>query len=582
MQNPPTPAEGNEAPIPTEIVSNANEPHLSDGTVALRRKAASRSLPWDLAAGELDLVSPPPPRDEDVPARKKRRLEEPLPTAIALSPHADVDDDDDDDDGDDGEKTDSVTDTKSNEREVGAIACWTSEEDAELTSAIANTHKTKGVKACNRDWVKIAAMVQGRTQKQCNNRWDSALDPSIALATGSKGKWTAFEDIKLKDAVQTHGGEDWVAIAALVLGRTRHQCYKRWNDVLNPIIGRASGSKGKWTAVEDSNLEDAVQTQGAKDWVAISLLVPGRTKKQCCQRWHVSLNPSIALATGSKGSRWAAMGDSKLKDAVQTHGGKNWSAIAALVLGRTKIQCRNRWHKTLNPSIALTAGCTGKWTEDEDSKLKDSVQMHGGKGWGAIAMLVPGRAESQCWHRWHYILDPSIGRASGSKGKWTAVEDGKLKDAVQTQGDNDWAAVADLVPGRTKSQCWHRWDAVLDPSIGRASGRKGKWTAVEDNQLKDAVQTHGDNGWVAISLLVPGRTKKQCNHRWQNVLDPSLDRAKGLTGKWTAVEDSKLRDAVQMHGGKDWVRIAALVPGRVQSQCRSRWQKVLRRSPKQK
>jgi hypothetical protein len=35
--------------------------------------------------------------------------------------------------------------------------------------------------------------------------------------------------------------------------------------------------------------------------------------------------------------KWAADEDSKLKDAVQTHGGKNWKTIAALVLGRTKI-----------------------------------------------------------------------------------------------------------------------------------------------------------------------------------------------------------------------------------------------------
>jgi hypothetical protein len=35
------------------------------------------------------------------------------------------------------------------------------------------------------------------------------------------GEWTAVEDGKLKDAVQTHGGKNWVAISALVAGRTR-------------------------------------------------------------------------------------------------------------------------------------------------------------------------------------------------------------------------------------------------------------------------------------------------------------------------------------------------------------------------
>jgi hypothetical protein len=32
----------------------------------------------------------------------------------------------------------------------------------------------------------------------------------------------------------------------------------------------------------------------------------------------------------------------------------------------------------------------GTWSEDKDIKLKDAVQRHGGKDWGAIAALVPG------------------------------------------------------------------------------------------------------------------------------------------------------------------------------------------------
>jgi hypothetical protein len=39
----------------------------------------------------------------------------------------------------------------------------------------------------------------------------------------------------------------------------------------------------------------------------------------------------------------------------------------------------------------------------------------------------------------------------------------------------------------------------LDPSIGRESGRSSNWTAVEDSKLKDAVQTHGGNNMAAIS-----------------------------------------------------------------------------------
>jgi hypothetical protein len=105
--------------------------------------------------------------------------------------------------------------------------------------------------------------------------------------------------------------------------------------------------------------------------------------------------------------------NSKLKDAVQTHGDKDWVTSAALVPGRTRGQCWKRWKESLNPSIAFTAGRKGKWEEGEDSKLEDAVQTHGEDSWGTIAALVPGRTRRQCNARWHAVLDPIIGLASG-------------------------------------------------------------------------------------------------------------------------------------------------------------------------
>jgi hypothetical protein len=41
-----------------------------------------------------------------------------------------------------------------------------------------------------------------------------------------------------------------------------------------------------------------------------------------------------------------------------------------------------------------------------------------------------------------------------------------------------------------------------------------------------------------IAALVPGRT------RWHDAVDPSLDLASGRTDAWTALEVSKLKDAL--------------------------------------
>jgi hypothetical protein len=50
-------------------VSN-NDPNINRA-VRVLRKAANRTLPFDLATGELDLV-PSSPQAEDIPATRKR------------------------------------------------------------------------------------------------------------------------------------------------------------------------------------------------------------------------------------------------------------------------------------------------------------------------------------------------------------------------------------------------------------------------------------------------------------------------------------------------------------------------------
>jgi hypothetical protein len=155
-----------------------------------------------------------------------------------------------------------VTDTLPN---AGVTGCWRLDEDALLTSAFTNTRKKKHGKEHRIDWIAIAALVPGRTNNQCQNRWMDVLDPNIDRANGRTGKWREDEDVELKDAVETHGDKDWVAVAAMIPGRTRTQCYKRWHDALDPNINQSNGRTGKWTADEDSKLTSAVQVHGGKD-----------------------------------------------------------------------------------------------------------------------------------------------------------------------------------------------------------------------------------------------------------------------------------------------------------------------------
>jgi hypothetical protein len=175
-----------------------------------------------------------------------------------------------------------------------------------------------------------------------------------------------------------------------------------------------------------------------------------------------------------------------------------------------------------SPSTAASHAPRRPWKLEEDAKLIEAVKKHG-KDWVAVATQVPDRTNIQCHHRWNESLDPSN---NGKEGKWTVEEDANLianlNKAMKKDGKKDWVAVAAMVPGRTNTQCKHRWNS-LDPSN---NGKEGKWKAEEDAKLIEAVKKHGKK-WVAAAAMVPGRSDRQCRERWTNILDPSNNEQKG-------------------------------------------------------
>jgi hypothetical protein len=285
VQNPTDQAETSN---PAETVMASSVPNLDlNRTFTVRRKAAKRSESWYHKPPLQNDTAPllPSPEAEVILAKKKKqRLEEPLPTttdeAARKTDSPDVSAGHPPAAADDGANADLVTDTQPNAGATRASRRWAPEEDTKLTSAVTNTHKKKWGKEYKTDWVAIAALVPGRTRGQCLGRWRESLDRSINCANGHTSKWTADEDSKLKGAVQAHGGKDWAAIALLVPGRTQKQCNSRWRDTLDPSIDYANRHTGIWTADEVKKLKDAVQTRGGKSWVEIAALVPGRTDKQ--------------------------------------------------------------------------------------------------------------------------------------------------------------------------------------------------------------------------------------------------------------------------------------------------------------
>lgn len=120
----------------------------------------------------------------------------------------------------------------------------------------------------------------------------------------------------------------------------------------------------------------------------------------------------------------------------------------------------------------------------------------------------------------------------------------------------------------TKSphECQERWMDIRDSVKAR-----GRWSVLEDKRLREAVVTHGTKSWVQIAQCIPGRNCKQSRERYCNHVNPTIRRS-----DWTLVEDDLLLQKQALLGNK-WTDISRFLPGRSETSIKNRFKSVVNR-----
>jgi snRNA-activating protein complex subunit 4 len=263
------------------------------------------------------------------------------------------------------------------------------------------------------DWLEISAQIgSSHPPLACEIKWLNELHPDI-----NHEPWSQEEDEKLQDLVEKYNN-DWDKIAdELATNRIAYQCICRYQSFLNPKMKR----KGLFSKAEQDFVNEVIancRVGSYIPWNQVSYFIEGRSLAQVKHYWE-------KRNSLTKNRKWTELEDNVLIQAVEKFGLSNWVKVAYFLPGRTNRQCRERYIMRLGVKNRKVA----EWSSSEDKKLLELAPAFNYR-WATLVNHINGRNPHQIASRYDVLEKISLKRSGQSLDlndeKGNLLEDSKV------------------------------------------------------------------------------------------------------------------------------------------------------------